>query len=83
MNLVTSFNMKRSKLIVVSFLMSLGMNIFAQNITNDTLETITLNEVTVSALRTQLNTKDATQSVSVISKNDILVSPYNNVEDII
>ncbi len=58
-------------------------NVTCQNLTQDTLKTIQLAEVSVSAMRTQINIKDIPQSVSVISNSDILSSPYNNVEDIV
>jgi len=55
----------------------------SQNIKPDTLMAVELAEVSVSAVRTRLNIKDIPQSVSVISANDILGSPYDNAEDIV
>lgn len=61
----------------------LSTNSFAQEIPQDSLRTIELDEVAISAFRSRLQSKDISQSVSVIDAKEIEVSPYHNVEDII
>jgi len=76
--------MKQIIILTTALTCLIAINGFAQeDITNDTIKTIELTEVTVSALRTQLQTKDVPQSLSIITAADIAVSPYDNVEDII
>ncbi|MBN1820210.1 MAG: TonB-dependent receptor [Prolixibacteraceae bacterium] len=75
--------MKQIKYFTAAIISLLAINGYAQEITNDSVKTIELNEVTISALRSRLQWEDIPQSVSVIKAEDIAVSPYNNVEDII
>ena len=71
--------------ILISMILSVTFLVtgISQNIKPDTLMAVELAEVSVSAVRTRLNIKDIPQSVSVISANDILGSPYDNAEDIV
>jgi len=59
------------------------MNGLAQETTKDTVKIINLDEVIISATRSRLQREDISQSVSVIKAEDIAVSPFHNVEDII
>lgn len=61
----------------------IALNSSSQVIKTDTIYSAALSEVTVSASRTQSGTSDLPQSVSIITSAEIIVSPYNNVEDII
>ena len=61
----------------------LTINGLGQETTEDTVKTIDLDEVTVSAMRSQLQTEDISQSISVIKAEDIALSPYENIEDIV
>lgn len=75
--------MKQIKILTLAIISLITMNGLAQETTKDTIRTINLDEVTVSASRSRLQREDVPQSVSVIKAEDIAVSPYNNVEDII
>ncbi len=75
--------MKSLKIYITTCFLVIAINSFSQVITNDTIYSTALSEVTVSASRTQSGTSDLPQSVSIITSAEIMVSPYNNVEDII
>ncbi len=75
--------MKRIKVFTLAVINFIIINGMAQEATRDTIKTIALDEIAVSASRSRLQREEVPQSVSVISAKDIAVSPYNNVEDII
>jgi outer membrane receptor protein involved in Fe transport len=72
--------MKRVKIFTLAIISLIALNSMAQETTKDTIK---LDEVSVSASRSRLQSNDIPQSVSVIKAEDIALSPYNNVEDII
>ncbi len=75
--------MNRIKALASALMALMTINSFTQDITKDTLRTIELTEVSVSALRTQMQPKDVPQSVSIITSADIMISPHYNIEDIV
>ncbi len=75
--------MKQIKTLAAVITGLLTVNGFAQETTTDSLRNVNLNEVVISASRSRLQQKDISQSVSVIGAEDIAISPYSNVEDII
>ncbi len=74
---------KKNKLLQMAIISIMTMNGLAQETPKDTLKTIKLDEVSVSASRSRLQSKDIPQSVSVINAEDLAASPYSNAEDII
>ena len=74
--------MKKIKILTAAIILT-AINGLAQETPNDTLKTINLDEVSISASRSRLQSKDIPQSMSVITAEEIEVSPYQNVEDII
>lgn len=75
--------MKQIIFLTAAIISVLTMNGLGQETTEDTVKTIDLDEVTVSAMRSQLQTADIPRSISVIKADDIALSPYENVEDIV
>ncbi len=71
------------KIPVIACLLLIISNSFSQVATTDTVLSVALSEVVVRASRTQSKARDLPQSVSIITNAEIMVSPYNNVEDII
>lgn len=57
-----------------------SLKMYSQELPGDT---ISLDEVVVSASRTESKARNLPQSISIISAKEIIVSPYNNIEDII
>ncbi len=74
---------KIKKISTTVLLTGIALNVLSQHIENDSIITTAINEVAISALRSRLQQEDIPQSVSVIKAEDIVLSPYDNIEDII
>ena len=72
----------RSKKVLVGVLIVMMVPFFCLA-EDESQETVSLEDVVVSATRTEMPTFDTPQSVSVISHEEIMASPFERIEDIL